>query len=73
MLSGRGLCDELITRPEESYRLYCVVVCDLETSRMGAPYIYDISTVRVKVYIHSCWTVFFVVIIEGISKTLGQE
>ena len=54
MLSGRGLCDELITRPEESYRLCCVVVCDLETSRMGAPYIYiyiyiyDISTLRVK-------------------------
>jgi len=48
-LSGRGLCDELITRPEESYRLYCVVVCDLETSRMGAPYIYDISHLRVKV------------------------
>jgi hypothetical protein len=39
-LSGRGLCDELITRPEESYRLWCVGVCDLETSRMGAPYIY---------------------------------
>jgi len=48
-LSGRGLCDELITRPEESYRLCCVVVCDLETSRMGAPYIYDISLLRVKV------------------------
>jgi len=46
-LSGRGLCDELITRPEESYRLWCVVVCDLETSRMGAPYIYDISYLRV--------------------------
>ena len=30
MLSGRGLCDELITRPEESYRLWCVIVCDLE-------------------------------------------
>ena len=30
MLSGRGLYDELITRPEESYRLWCVVVCDLE-------------------------------------------
>ena len=30
MLSGRGLCDELITRPEESYRVWCVVVCDLE-------------------------------------------
>ena len=49
MLSGRGLCDELITRPEESYRLCCVVVCDLETSRMGTPYIYiyDISRLRV--------------------------
>ena len=32
VLSGRGLCDELITRPEEYYRLWCVVVCDLETS-----------------------------------------
>ena len=32
VLSGKGLCDELITRPEESYRLWCVVVCDLETS-----------------------------------------
>ena len=30
MLSGRGLCDGLIARPEESYRLWCVVVCDLE-------------------------------------------
>jgi hypothetical protein len=25
------LCYELITCPEESYRLWCVVVCDLET------------------------------------------
>jgi hypothetical protein len=31
-LSGRGLCDKLISRQEESYRLWCVVVCDLETS-----------------------------------------
>jgi hypothetical protein len=38
MLSGRGLCDELITRPEESYRLWCVVVCDLETSWMRRPW-----------------------------------
>jgi len=37
-LSGGGLCDELITRPEESYRLWCVVVCDLETSRMRRPW-----------------------------------
>ena len=34
VLSGRGLCDELITRPEESYRLWCVVACDLEISRI---------------------------------------
>jgi len=37
-LSGRGLCDELITRPEESYRLWCVVVCDLDKPReWGGP------------------------------------
>ena len=36
MLSGRGLFDELITRPEESYRLWRVVVCDLETSKEEA-------------------------------------
>ena len=28
VLSGRGLCDGLITRPEEFYRLWCVIVCD---------------------------------------------
>jgi hypothetical protein len=53
VLSGRGLCDELITRPEESYRLCCVVVCNLETSRIGAPYVYDISHLRVKYCIYS--------------------
>jgi len=37
-LSGTGLCDEPVTRPKESYRLWCVVVCDLETSRMRRPY-----------------------------------
>ena len=34
VLSGRGLCDGLITRPEKSYRLWRVVVCDQEASRM---------------------------------------
>ena len=38
VLSGRGLCDELITRPEESYRLWCVIVWDLETSWMRRPW-----------------------------------
>jgi hypothetical protein len=33
VLSGRGLCDGLITRPEESYRLWHFVVCDKETSK----------------------------------------
>jgi len=37
-LSGRGLCDGLITRPEESYWLWCVVVCDLEISWMRRPW-----------------------------------
>jgi hypothetical protein len=33
-------------------------VCDLETSRIGAPYIYDISNLRVKALyeiIHTKW------------------
>jgi hypothetical protein len=33
VLSGRGPCDGLITQPEESYRLWRVVVCDEETSQ----------------------------------------
>jgi hypothetical protein len=24
VMSGRGLCDDLVPRPEESYRLWCV-------------------------------------------------
>jgi len=32
VLSGRGLCDEMITCPGVSYRLWCVVVYDQETS-----------------------------------------
>jgi len=38
VLWGRGLCLELITRPEKSYWLWCVVVCDLETSWMRRPW-----------------------------------
>jgi len=33
VLSGRGLCDGLITRLDESYRLWRVVACNLETSK----------------------------------------
>ena len=38
VLSGRVLCEELITRLEESYRQWCVVVCDLETWGMRRPW-----------------------------------
>jgi hypothetical protein len=38
VLSGRGLCNEPITCPEESYRLWCVVVCNLKTSRTRRPW-----------------------------------
>jgi hypothetical protein len=37
VLSGRGLCDGLITRPEEAYRLW-YVVCDLENAWMRRPW-----------------------------------
>jgi hypothetical protein len=30
VLSGRDLCDELITRPEDSNRLWRVIVCGIE-------------------------------------------
>ena len=36
VLSGRGLCDGPITRPEESYRVSCV--CDSEVSTMRRPW-----------------------------------
>jgi hypothetical protein len=38
VLSGTDLCDGPITSPEERYRLWCVIVCDLETSKMGRPW-----------------------------------
>jgi hypothetical protein len=39
VLSGRGLCDELVPRPDESYRVWCVSnVCDHETSKDEAAY-----------------------------------
>jgi len=34
VLSGWGPCDGLVTRPEDSYRLWRVVVCYQETSRL---------------------------------------
>jgi hypothetical protein len=36
-LSGRGLCNQLIIRSDESYRVWRVYLCDLETSTMSRP------------------------------------
>jgi hypothetical protein len=38
VFSGRDLCDSLVASPQQSYRLWCVVVCELETSRMRRPW-----------------------------------
>ena len=37
VLWSRGLCDGLLTRPEESYRLWCVSECDCEPWTMRRP------------------------------------
>ena len=48
VLSGRRLCVGLITRPEESNRMCCVIVCDLETSWMSRPWpaLYRSATIK---------------------------
>jgi hypothetical protein len=35
VLSGRGLCDGLVTRPEESYRMWCVWVWSWSLEKWG--------------------------------------
>ena len=47
VLSGRGLCDELITRPEESYRLWCFVVCDPENLMHEEPYPINVTELNI--------------------------
>ena len=72
VLSGRGLCDEFITRPEESYRLWCVVVCDLETSWMRRPWpALDRSGVGVGESVLSVMAVVCV-IRKGVSSLLDK-
>ena len=50
VLSGRGLCDEMITRPDKSYRLWCVVVCDLE-NLMNEEAIFHCGVVNTKKWV----------------------
>ena len=42
--------------------MWCVVVCDLETSRMGAPYIYiyDISSLRFNLRMQVSYNTFII-------------
>jgi hypothetical protein len=49
VLSDRGLCGGLITRPGESYRLWRVVVCDRETlkTRRLKPVLVCENTIKV--------------------------
>ena len=54
-----GLCDELITRSGESYRLclyVCLIVCDLETSKMRWPsplWLHKHTDLGAQVFVHS--------------------
>jgi hypothetical protein len=57
VLSGRGLCDELITRPDESYRLWRFVVCDQETSWATEGHSLRWAAQPEKMNVH-IWTVF---------------
>jgi hypothetical protein len=52
VLSGRRLHDRLITCPEESYRLWCIVVCDLETLWMRRPWPPGGCCAKLKKYIY---------------------
>ena len=59
VLPCRVLCDGLITRPEESYRLWCVAVCVIETPSM-----------RSQTSINSDWT-REIASLEGTSSRKG--
>ena len=57
-----------ITRPEESYRLWCVVVCGLETSRMRSPWsALGRSATKKIVFMQLCFG------ITWISLTISQK
>jgi hypothetical protein len=69
-LSRRGLCDELITRQEESYRLRCVAVCDMETSKMKRswPALAQSATEKKKIKLHQFITPVNLVTRMSLSK-----
>jgi len=51
VFSSRGLCNKLITCPEKPYQLWCILVCDLETSWMRRPWPTVGAVTKKKLYI----------------------
>ena len=70
VLSSRGLCDELVTRPEESYRLWCVVLCDLVTWWMRRPWLTGGPSRQKQTNKQSCFMRWFVVVGQWLFLTL---
>ena len=77
VLSGRGLCDGLITRPEESYRLWCVIVWsrnlknDEAMARVGLQRhknVYVCVCVCVCVYIY----IYIYIYIQGVTGEMCE-
>ena len=60
VLWGRGICVGLITRPEESYRLWRVVVCHLEISWMTRPWPTGGNCAMVYIYIFEGQTLYVI-------------
>jgi len=77
VLSGRGLCDELITSPEESYRLCCVVVCNLENLKNEDYYFtkwFRNTALLFCCMLSSDWTVFLITQLKkGRTKAAGNQ
>ena len=73
LLSGRGLCDGLITRPEESYQLWCVVVCDLETAWKRRPWPTGGCFVRKRRFHYILWRTFWYKFIYLFIVVLGAN
>ena len=70
VLSRRGLCDELIIRKEEAYRLWRVVVCDLETSKMRRPWpTGDVAQFKQCNYKYLNHVIFYLQLVQYIYNT----
>jgi len=50
VLSGKGHCDELITRPEQSYRLWCAAVCELQGVQLKSGPYFNMNNLFTKIY-----------------------